>query len=345
MSLPIVLVYLGGPLPVYARLNLRYLRRTFPDRDIWLVSDHARSIRAAARWHIKTFECRPADESWTTIRDRIPFRLDFRKGFWFLTFARFYALNEFASAVCPGPFLHVEADVWLSPAFPFEQLQVGADSVAFPLEEFDAGVASTLAIGSESAMAGLVELAERWAADGAELTDMIFLGRLSSEYPQVAQILPSAPNWDEAFRPRSSTQARTAMTNAQGRFDGIFDGMAWGMDLLGEDPRNHWGWLRLFSGHAASALDTTKVKFGVDKSGLPIVISSQGARASLFSMHVHSKDLLMFLAPRWRLLQRVRQRERGRTRAIWLPIAGLRVLWSLGVPWTKRNFTKLVRPR
>lgn len=333
--MPIVLVYLGARLPLYALLNLRYLLRTFPLHEVWLVSDNPQALRVAAAAGARTFACADVNTAWAHVRERMPFRTDFRKGFWFLTLARFYALAEFAHSAEVGPFLHVEADVWLSPRFPFDLLEGLPADLAFPMEDADAGVASTLFVRSTADMTSLVDLVEAWIAAGECFTDMGFLGQVVQRGARRVAVLPSAPPHAPVFREAVGDAVRTRLVGTGEQ--GVFDGMAWGMDLLGEDPRNHWGSLRLFRPHRASALDTSRVVLDIDAEGLPLVRDTEGRAHALHSLHVHSKDLRMFLQPQRRIAQRVRQRASGVPRSVWLPWVLIRVLWSLGVPWIRRH--------
>lgn len=336
--MPIVLVYLGGRLPIYALLNLRYLCRTFPLHEVWLVSDNPAALRMAAAVGARTFACGDVNTAWSHVRARMPFRADFRKGFWFLTLARFFALAEFARDNAAGPFLHVEADVWLSPQFPFAELESLPADLAYPMEDANAGVASTLFVRSAADMTSLVDLVEEWIAQGESFTDMGFLGMVALRSARRVAVLPSAPPHTPVFRESTPDDVRARLAGRAPT--GVFDGMAWGMDLLGEDPRNHWGTLHLFRAHQASALDTSKAVLDTDVDGLPLVRGADGTPRAVHSLHVHSKDLCFFLAPKRRIAQRVRQRAAGAPRSVWLPWVLIRVLWSLGVPWVRRRLPR-----
>lgn len=335
--MPIVLVYLGNRLPVYAMLNLRYLLRTFPEHPVWLVTDNGKAAAIARFVGAKVFRCRSVHEAWESVRLRLPQRMDFRRGFWFLSFARFYALCEFMDVVDPGEILHVEADVWLEPDFPFH-LVPGADAeVAFPLESEHGGVASTLWIRDAEAAGRLVRQAEAWASTGEVTSDMNFLAKLWSEGSMRVRILPSAPSGD-AWLTQPASPATAEAMSGHAMDTGLFDGMAWGMDLLGEDPRNHWGVLRLFREHEQGAVRTGHAELSLDAYGhLEISNAAADRRVRIHSLHVHSKDVWMFLFPRWRLRRRLALRATGKDHSRWLPHVTIRVLWSLAIPWLVRR--------
>lgn len=335
----IVLVYLGSRLPLYAALNLRHLRRTFPEQRVWLVTDNRLSRLMARCLRVDVFTATDPVMAWSRIRERMPYRSDFRKGFWFYTFARFFALAEFMESVASEPVLHLEADVWLASDFPFDRLASLDADIAFPMVSAAGGVASTLFLRSRESAFEFISCAAAWSEEGENVNDMGFLATLRGSNQLHVEILPSALASSD-FVEGTDAQLIEDMTALRSRLGGIFDGASWGVDLLGAEPRNHWGWLRLFDHHGPSVVDTRRRRLCLGQEHGTLRVESEHNPVPLFSLHVHSKDLLMFLFPQWRLRQRLRQR-RGGSHRVFLPHVLVRVVWSLGVPWLRRRLRKL----
>lgn len=338
----IVFVYLGARLPLYAMLNVRATARRFPEHEVCVVSDRQTNVTAARMLGATGWQCSDPSSAWSQVRDSTRFRLDFRRGFWFLTVARLFALAEYMEASDTGGVLHVEADVWIAPSFPLEQIAQIRTDFAYPLVSETLGVASTLFVHNAAAARDLCRAAESSAMSGSWLTDMELLSSLQRESPERVTVLPSMWPSSRGFVAGASEHVQELMTEFSEQFGGVFDGMAWGVDVLGEDPRNHWGVLRLFGREAFGVLDTPSVPLLYAPACK--LTAGPDETVMLHSIHVHSKDLLMFLHPAWRLSRRVRQRRAG-PRATFLPHVFFRVLWSLGRPWVVRQAKRLSKTR
>lgn len=338
MSLPVVLVYLGPRLPTYATLNLQWMRRTFPHRDLFLITDNRASLGAAEQLGVRTWLLQESLQ-WETVRKNLPSSAaaDFRDGFWFHTIARFYAMAQFMEDTGIGPILHLEADVWLAPDFPFEALEALDCDLAFPLHDPLGGVASTLLIRNAAAAKLLIDTAETLAHEGTPSTDMSLLHHVRRLHPDRCIILPTAAPQFDALDLDLTAGAPDEFMRELDRFGGVFDAIAWGHDVLGEDPRNHWGFRVLFSQPTHSPLQTNRLALAVDAEGR--VRAGQGsAAAPVFSLHVHSKDLAFFRDPPVRLAQRIEQRRHGHRREF-VPAAAYAIITEM----LKRHGKRLAR--
>lgn len=316
--LEIVLVYLGKQrMPEYVFANLNYLKNSFPDREVVLISDNVKTIDSFRNSPIKTFLCSDyLETSPDAYLNEIP-DLQFRGGFWFYTIARFFALEQYLKMKPDIPILHVESDVLLLRNFPFEKFN-SLSGLAFPAVNLNYAAASTLYISDYAAASALCEFSRQEAYINPKITDMDILG--SSLLPERVPVtyLPTAFGGENHFQDWVPPNGRKLLTTGIEKFHGIFDAMTWGQYLTGEDPRNNYGKKRIYGvqNHHSVAVDSYETKF---LNGA-IVVSCECGSFPLYSIHIHSKELQLFKEVERQILleRRVNESKKSEfTESVW----------------------------
>jgi hypothetical protein len=285
----IVLVYLGTRTPPYVFDNLRYLRAQFPEQKIVFISDSDSSIKKAKKIGVYGWLYREDSSESTRIKSNSSLPMGFRDGFWFTTTSRFFALSDFMTANPNASILQVEADVWLSPNFPFEKFEALDTNynLAFPLESEHTGAASLLYIRDEVSALLFTSEVRRLLSSDSSATDMTILGQLYKESSLKCLVLPSIPKKSPAFNPLLPTSLLDVASERIDYFQGVFDAVTYGLYLSGEDARNHRGKKYMFRRQENHLVHCDKMKFTFGVDGAFI----QGEELiPLFNIHIHSKD-------------------------------------------------------
>jgi hypothetical protein len=289
----IALVYLGShKLPKYVLDNIQYLIDTFPNNQVTLISDNHRHLSKAEKIGAVTYLCKNYRSTLSNdYRDKSP-DFKFRNGFWFLTFLRFFAIEEYMTVNKIENLLHVESDVLLLKTFPFERLS-NLTGLAFPLVNIGYGVASTLFIKNERAITNLCKITKKLIFTNPNLTDMDVLGSQELYNTEHVDFLPSSAVSRGNFQDWVSEEDMSLMTSRIEYFGGIFDGMTWGQFLTGEDPRNHYGVRPIYRIQQHHSVRTSEFIFSFEKGKL-LVRDRKGFVVVLHSLHIHSKDRRYF---------------------------------------------------
>jgi hypothetical protein len=288
----IVLVYLGKKkLPRYVIENIKYLKRTFPKTLITLISDNSKNLAKVKDLGANIFHCSDfysiAPKEYL---EKAP-DLKFRGGFWFLTFARFFALNEYCAKFNRSNIIHLESDVLLMENFPFDKFS-NINGLAFPLVNQGYAAASILFIKDHSAISTLCDFTKERISANPELTDMYILGSRDLAQRVEVTYLPTAFGGANHFQNWVRQIDRESLCLGISEFGGIFDGISWGQYLTGEDPRNHYGIRKLYRNQTAHsvAINLFKIFF----SNNQLYASSESEIYKIYSLHIHSKDKRMF---------------------------------------------------
>jgi hypothetical protein len=266
-NIPIVLVQLGK-LPSHLERNLFYLSRTFPEKNIYLITD-SQDTEWISKLNINVVDSNKLIYSWPLdfqVTDR---RKYFRNNFWFATKARLRLLPEFMKLYKLEKIIHFESDVWVNPKFPFSFFENLQSALAFPVVDEKRGVASVLYINSKQG----IRILERACSDWPELTDMEILGKIMVSEESV-HLLPSADGGERL--PENGW---------------IFDGAKLGMYLFGSDPRNSRGVLRRFDRSPMGTLQKGE-KILLDSNDL--VLATLTSKALIANLHIHSKNSNIF---------------------------------------------------
>ncbi len=272
----LVFVYLGSRIPKYAKLNLKQIRKSFPEVAMILISDDERN-RGAVQG-VDFHKTQKMNELWPEVYQKMSHDLVFRNGFWFSSIARFMAIREFLATGVGGPFIHLELDVLLSPEFPINLFKAVEEDLAFTLASPLEGSAAVLYFKNLSSINSLVSISEDIFSHSPGSTDMTVLREIFDKRLMSTLILPSTPK-DSCHD-----------GNRWGNF--IFDPSSWGMYLLGQDPRNHRG--KLIFNRSERHHFIHPHEFIFDFQFGKLSVRTDSGKSQIANLHVHSKDLRAF---------------------------------------------------
>lgn len=271
-QLSIALVFLGNKLPKYVRANLEYLSHTFPLANIWLLTDSQETKKKIEKSGHNAWLFVDSDSYWLEIVQKMNFPSEFRRGFWFLTLKRFKALEIFMHEH-NGLLLHVEADVFLMPNFPIENILRISKEMAFPIVGSGYAIASTMFLRDSDAIKKFNHFVEKQTKVNANAIDMTLLFEYWQQFPERVEILPSGPDHED---------------NASG----YFDGAAFGTYLIGQDPRNFRGYTLKYSPIEWHSDKVERFEYRI--SGDSLLVGNDGIEKPLYSLHVHTKNPKLF---------------------------------------------------
>lgn len=289
------MVYLGLRIPTYLEKNLALLASNFPENQVVLLSDCPSEIRRLSSKfpHIKFIEVANPEIAWVETLRQSEYSSSFRENFWVKTLARFYSIFEYMQTQPEFPILHIEADVWLSPNFPMNSFQGIVELLAYPLTNFDQGVASTVFVKNLRAAKLLKGFSEECMREDSATTDVSVLGKLYLKYPDDILILPTAPSAQHEFHDCANLSTRLKLSENFHRFSGLFDASTWGQYITGEDPRNNIGKKLVYHHQLHHSVCPRVSKFNFSEvSGLTATTNAD--EFEIFSLHIHSKNSNIF---------------------------------------------------
>jgi hypothetical protein len=288
----IAYVYLGeSNLPSYVLENLTNTRSKFPHIDLIFISDNLKSISIVKNLGIDVWRCRNQATLNSEVLNSMNHPMEFRSGFWFNTLARFFALEEFMESSGEREILQIEADVWLSPKFPFSKFESFTKELAYPMESIGRGAASVLYVGSIRAIRDFNEFCKNELRSLPDATDMTLLGSYCENHPDRVLVLPSGSdsNFFKEFTP-SYISSEGSFHAAY--FGGVFDPLTYGMHLFGVDPKNYRGILKLFSDPPHHVVAIRSLEFDLINHE---IFAKQGSELTpILNLHIHSKNLKIF---------------------------------------------------
>lgn len=287
----VVLVYLGKRIPKYVYWNLRDLKKRFPFLELTLIHDSQVGLSIAKSLEINSFTSTNWLENERVLAESLEHPIDFRKGFWFQTLARFLSLAEFQQSN-NVPIIQIECDVWLDSDFPFDKFRKLDRDIAFPMENETQGAASILWLRDSAASNMLKDYAMKLLKQDKRHTDMTILGRLIKDHPEKVTTLPVV-NMPDGTMFRNGYTSRDIYSQNFELFGGVFDALPYGMFLLGSDPGNDKGWshqFRFLKEHHVISSDLTFIY----EEGTNLMIKANGGVHKVFNLHNHSKNLKLW---------------------------------------------------
>ena len=288
----IAYVYLGqSELPRYVLENLTNTKSKFPNLSFVFISDNPQSLKKVKKFEIDTWQCSNQETLNSEALNSMDHPMEFRSGFWFNTLARFFALEEYMEISGEKEILQIEADVWLSPKFPFEKFKNFSEKLAYPIESIGRGAASVLYIGSLQALKDFNDFCKLELKSLSGSTDMTLLGSYCENHPERVVILPSGQN-STFFKDFTPEYISSEVGSHVSYFGGIFDPLSYGMHLFGVDPKNYRGILKLFTDtpHHVIAIRTLEFIF-VDEE---LYVVNNSITTPIFNLHIHSKNMKIF---------------------------------------------------
>lgn len=280
-------MYLGDVIPNYVLKNYFSISRNFPTYETWLVVDSS-SIhelllsRGAKSWLVsRSLALTKSSKS------------SYRNGFWVNTTHRFFAMQEFHRANPETSLLQIEADVILSKEFPMHTFHFLEESLAFPMSSPEIGLASTLWCKTSKATDMLADFTIECQLRNPMITDTEILGLLAKNKSSDILILRSGPD-DSSVYPELDGGVSLALRGSihQINNNGIFDASTIGIHLCGSDPRNSFGFSRVFDPLDHHFMRVSRLNFRVERGS--IFASILGEDRVIYSLHNHSKNASYF---------------------------------------------------
>jgi hypothetical protein len=335
-SMHVSIIYLGDELPTYLIQNLKYLNRTFPNEQIVFISDSDKSVQIVSSLGIRTWKFQGLTKIIETYRKSLRHDWAFRSNFWFKTLARYFAIDAYMSEHPDHSHLHLEADNFLFPNFPFEYFRNNESQLAFPMESDEMGVASVLFIPNTHALKVLIDTSVKEISDNPFATDMTILGKIANSDEYLSSKLRVLPK--ELQDSLKATNYPSFFSSAA-PIPGVFDAISHGQFLLGVDPRNFRGIRKVFAAQASHAVNPAEIIYQV-KSKNELCISQRGDSWPIYNLHNHAKDLRLYSEnKRLKLLTtRIGQIQSGERNEFLLPFF-LKALFGA----LKRRFARVFR--
>jgi hypothetical protein len=279
----LVFVYFGNSIPKYVYRNLVRTRLLFPRREIIFVTDNYKAINKLKKNEIKIIIKKNEFLNQNKLSEKLKHNWNFRDGFWNATLSRIFAVCEIQQEIDKSV-LHVEADVILSANFPFEKFNEIHENTSYSLMSKSVGVASLLYLRNQKAANQLKKFIVDRSQIDSSLTDMTALGEYKLHNPKKIYTLPYISMEKDAYH---KEMLRNALF-----MGGFFDPAFYGQYFFGIDERNNSGWRILFSRTLNDAISKNDSKLYLIERSL--FLQNTTGSGSLFSLHVHSKDIRVF---------------------------------------------------
>lgn len=283
-DIPLVYVYLGNPLPRYARISLGFARKRFLGPIIVLSDMPAtKSVFGTTQIDIRDWYDPGPFRDFLTSAD-----LDgnFRQGFWLHAIERFFVLEQYLSVSSTEKLFHAELDVLIFDINALaDELDLKGKGLFAPAESDARAIASLIYVNTLNGITDFLG----FAGDNGHLgNEMKILGGFLGSNSPFAHALSSErvfdPDWP--FFERSVSLAA-----------GIVDCSALGHWLLGQDPRNSpkTSW-NLFKG--AVGFDMSSLRFRANLTNSSLQVRGFGKDwQNVLALHVHAKTFLRFRFP------------------------------------------------
>jgi hypothetical protein len=153
-----------------------------------------------------------------------------------------------------------------------------------------------------------LKFAERLSIENSNETDVTILGSFYRSNLLNTTILPTALPDSKCFNLDTSLEAESLLSNQAFFPDGLFDASTWGMYLTGQEPRNSWGFRRIFFNQLHHAVNPSVFSFSTNHGSVLAQYKTQ--QRKIYTLHVHSKHIKVFADANF-LDERVAQAARG----------------------------------
>jgi hypothetical protein len=227
--------------------------------------------------------------------------MSFRQGFWRYSLERLFAITSFHASFPEKKLLHLESDVILFPNFPWKGLQK-QEKLMWNRYNAERDIAALLFIPNLIVSQWLTAELTNLLNENSSYTDMTALSCLARRHPNDVQIFPAlskvVPKLANSVW-HGDPKLSDALFNRTVLDDGVFDGAQIGMWLTGQDPRNHYGIIKLHgSGPSISGdsmIDPSAVDYTFSLDGCLKLINKESLESiDVWALHIHSKNLQLF---------------------------------------------------
>jgi len=265
----------------------------FPGVPILFISNHKSHLKKASSLGIETYLYQPTRETDDIFRSTTH-SITFRHDFWRTSVERLIAIQQYQTETNQEKLLHIESDVMLMPNFPWSKVEK-LDKLAWLSANSFLDCAALLYSPSINAIEWLSEELKSEILLHKDATDMKVLYSIRKKSPGEIKLFPStsAALADELLR--SDKERFLENTKLTSYFGGIFDVLNMGMWLTGQNPRNQGGKVIRYEKYFTQDNDFDPNSFLLHNGCLSV---GEQPRASVFNLHVHSKNLRL-LSPRW----------------------------------------------
>lgn len=214
----------------------------------------------------------------------------FREGFWRYSLERLFAIPQIHEKYPNSRILHIESDIFTLPNFPYNSVFEKRTTLWCKFNE-SSDVGALIYIPSVEESRKLKEDLLELLDEDFQLTDMSALNSIAKNRREIGYF-PIAEKHDSTYLNSdilTDTSARR-VTQLFETFNGIFDPAPIGMYLLGQDPRNNWGFIKTNIELSHSAINVSSMKLNINQSGDLVT----GLGVTIYCLHAHSKDLMLF---------------------------------------------------
>ncbi len=310
----IVLVYLGSKIPNYVEKNCEYICKTFPEHSVILITDHKHlKLKKISGPNFKNIEIDSSESGINFFKSHSGHPKDFRSGFWYLTIARFLAIEAVMVSEEIENAIHFESDILIAPSFPFGSFT--GKKLEFPRVSKDKAIASVFYVGSLANLKHFNEFVKTMVSANPMETDMTLLAKYLDDHPDRSKSLKSIDLGDKSIS---------------------FDGASFGMFLTGTDPRNSFGFSTLFKDIPDHDEEPSKYSFSFRNE---ILIEQKSLESKIVNLHIHSKSSRYFPKswPPRQLIKNIEQSQRRKPVVVFYP----RVFAELCFKFAVRRFRRL----
>lgn len=285
MNITIVFIHLGGTIPRYLSRNLKRTKDLFPENKIVLITNSKQKIN----YDVTNFHySEDADTELLFAEIERNVNMGFRNGYWKFTLQRLFALAAYHSCNQDEKVLHVESDVILMPNIPLDKLRDNS-KLSWMRVSPDHDIAALIYSPNYLEIKWMVDCIGKEVLNDYTLSDMRVMSRISHKHPTRVLLLPTLT--------RKSLRSIFPVDNyvleneeSLYQFGGYFDALGIGVWNFGLDPRHNYGFTKYFQDFSDYFLDPSKVLLTYSNENY--LVDQQFN--SIFSIHVHSKNLKLF---------------------------------------------------
>jgi hypothetical protein len=287
----IIFVHLGEAKASHLALNIIKVKKDFPDLDLVLILDENVEISTTTISGIEIFQYDRNIYKDFQI-ETLHHDLQFRHGFWRYSIERFLALAAWHTENPSENFIHFESDILIFPNFPFKSFTF-SNKLAWLRYNAKNDVAAIFYSPSSVETNWLANQICQRLNEHPDLTDMHLLNAISSRYLERIEILPSLTLFPRLNQLEGISKSADAAFDLLKKYGGVFDGAALGMWLIGQDPRNHLGWIIRYESFVESDVQPADYAFNLN-SKKELISRKDNMSVNVFNLHIHSKELRFF---------------------------------------------------
>lgn len=221
----ILFVEIGRKLPKFARNNLQYLRKHFPELHIVLLTDYEYKQSGIEVINTESLEEVSLINEFKNLQKDWGSRLQTR--YWNLTTERFFWIYHYMTQMRIQSLIHIESDVVILDPFALDDLIENSSGLAYSLQNSKMGCAGVFAVNDSFQLKEFLDFViQNWSIE--HQTDQTLLAKWAILNPNKVQIFNPIPSL-----PISNSHAQGKIGNY------LVDPGDFGIYLFGNDARNN----------------------------------------------------------------------------------------------------------